>query len=136
MDCVFVAHWLLVEALVLPHGVVLPASRGVLRIVDRAFGVLAGRPHVDLLDPAWGLARRPLSAVHHDKGDEARYEGQDDQAYHDPDPVRTSTVRRPHPASSLTAPALAHLITSLFILRIRHAKGRVPKPWLPPCACL
>src|SRR5919199_2117525 len=119
MDHVLVTHLLLVEALVLPHGVMPPASRGILGVVDRAFGMLASRSYVKLLDAAWRLFRRPLASIHQDERDEARNESQDDQTYHDPNPVGTPTVHRPYTA----LPALAQLTTSLLAtLWTRHAK--------------
>src|SRR5215204_6950698 len=108
---VLVAYGLFVEGGVLPHGIVLAADRRGLLVVHGALSVLAGRSHVELLDPLWRLTLRPLLAVNHDEGNETRDKGQDDQTNDDRSPVQ--------PAA---APALAQIGTSLcHSLQVRRA---------------
>src|ERR687889_185574 len=96
---------------VLPDGILLAADRRVLLLVHGALVVLAGRSHVELLGPLRRLTLRPLLAVDHDKGNETRDKGQDDQTNDNGGPVQ--------PAA---APALAQIGTSLcHSLQVRRA---------------
>ena len=85
----------IIEALILPRGVVLAADRGALLVVHGVLGVLACAAVVELLDPFGGVpgAVRSLLAVEVYKGAKTYYKGRDDQADYQPGFIDASTPR-------------------------------------------
>jgi hypothetical protein len=117
-----VVHGFLVEAAVLPDGVVLAPCRRALRVVHGPLGVLTGRAYIVGLDLAGGTARRLLPSVqHHHNG------GGTDHGHHDCHHDHQSP-RAAYPLRCLAAEAAALLANTLTpFSRVSVPLGAYPR---------